>query len=114
MTGNLKPATDRRECHRFALNAPLIVRIGQREIPGFTRDLSNRGVYFYLDLADSALPGGDFEFLVELPPEIALSPSCLIHCEGRVVRTDKTSRQLTGIAAEILHYWIEREVAASA
>jgi hypothetical protein len=28
------------------------------------------------------------------------------------VRTDETSRQLTGIAAEILHYSIQREAAA--
>ena len=112
MTSNLKSVDDRRERQRFGINAPLTVMIGQREIPGFTRDLSNRGVYFYLDMAESAPIGGDFEFLVELPPEITLSTCCSIHCLGHVVRTDDTSRQLTGIAAEILHYSIQREAAA--
>jgi hypothetical protein len=109
MTGSLQSANDRRERQRFGINAPLTVIVGQREIPGFTRDLSNRGVYFYMDLADSAPIGGDFEFLVELPPEITLSTCCSIRCQGQVVRTDDTSRQLTGIAAKILHYSIQRD-----
>ena len=112
MTSNLQSVDDRRERQRFGINAPLTVMIGQREIPGFTRDLSNRGVYFYLDMAESAPIGGDFEFMVELPPEITLSTCCSIRCLGHVVRTDNTSRQLTGIAAEILHYSIQREAAA--
>lgn len=114
MTSNLQSANDRRERPRFEINAPLTVMIGKREIPGFTRDLSNRGVYFYLDLTGSAPINGDFEFLVELPPEITLSTCCSIRCQGHVVRTDDTSRQLTGIAAEILHYSIQREASVSA
>ncbi|MGO9776844.1 MAG: PilZ domain-containing protein [Terracidiphilus sp.] len=112
MTSNLKSVDDRRERQRFGISAPITVIIGQREIPGFTRNLSNRGVYFYLDLTESAPISGDFEFMVELPPEITLSTCCTIHCLGHVVRTDDTSRQLTGIAAEILHYSIQREAAA--
>ena len=114
MTGNLQSIDDRRERTRFGINAPLTVIIGKREIPGFTRDLSNRGVYFYIDLADSALLGGDFDFRVELPPEITLSTCCLIRGQGRVVRTDNTLSQLTGVAAEILHYSMQSEDAASA
>ena len=112
MMGNLQPVRVQREGHRFGINAALTVMMGQREIPGFTRDLSNRGVYFYLDLTDNALIGGNFEFLVELPPEITLSTCCSVRCEGRVLRTERTSGQLTGIAAEILHYSIQREAAA--
>jgi hypothetical protein len=113
MTNSSESTIDRREGQRYGINAPLSVNIGKREILGFTRDLSNRGVYFYIDLADSRLIGGDFEFLVELPPEITLSTCCSIRCHGRVVRTDKTARQMTGMAAEILHYSIQREAAAS-
>ncbi|MGC9158936.1 MAG: PilZ domain-containing protein [Terracidiphilus sp.] len=112
MRSNLQAAADRRESPRFAVNAPLIVRIGEREISGFTKDLSNRGIYFYMDLADSALLGENFEFMVEFPPEIALSPSCFMRCEGCVVRMDKPQQQLTGIAARILHYSIERKAAS--
>jgi hypothetical protein len=105
---------DRRERLRFGINAPLTAFAGRRGIPGFTQDLSNSGVYFFLDSADKVPIGGDFEFQIELPPEITLSTSCLVRCRGRVVRTDHTSTQMTGIAARILEYSIEREQALSA
>jgi hypothetical protein len=100
-------ANDRRRTPRFEINAPLTVMIGDREVPAFTRDLSNRGVYFYLALADSIPIDRDFDFLIELPPEITLSTQCLIRCRGRVVRTENASMGLTGIAAEILQYSIQ-------
>jgi hypothetical protein len=110
MTEKKQFADDRRERPRFGIAAPLTVIVGMREIPGFTRDLNNQGVYFYLDLAESAQISGDFDFLVELPPEITLSTCCMIRGQGRVVRTDKhTASQLTGIAAAILHYSMYRE-----
>jgi len=114
MRNNLSPAHDRREGNRFTINAPLFVIDGKQEISGFTRDLSNRGIYFYLDLATHSLPAGDLEFVVELPPEITLYMGCLIRCQGRVLRTDRTSMQLAGVAAEILRYSIENEIAACA
>ena len=113
MISNLPSVNDRRERQRFGINAPLIVFAGTREISGFTRDLSNRGVYFFLDMNDAAPLGGNIEFLVELPPEITLSTCCAIRCQGHVVRTDNTSRQMTGIAAEILQYSIQREAACA-
>jgi hypothetical protein len=88
--------------------------IGKREIPGFTQNLSNRGVFFHLDPADIAMLGGVFEFSVELPPEITFSTRCLVECQGRVVRTERISGQMTGIAAEILQYSIQRETSACA
>ena len=108
MTEVSQSTIDRRERRRFKINAPLSVIDGVRELSGFTRDLSNHGVYFYLDRSDCVVIGRDLEFLIELPPEITLSTSCLIRCQGHVVRTDLTSRQLTGIAAKIVHYSIER------
>jgi len=114
MAGKLRAETDRRERQRFGINAPLTAFVGEREFPGFTRDLSNLGAYLYLDLAGEAPIGGDFEFLIELPPEITLSTCCLVRCVGRVVRTDHVSAQLTGIAARIIEYSIERETALSA
>jgi hypothetical protein len=105
---------DRRERRRFGINAPLTAFIGRRKIPGFTQDMSNTGVYFFLDQADRDLPGGEFEFLIEMPPEITLSTCCLVRCRGRVVRTDRASTQLTGIGARILEYSIEKKQALSA
>src|ERR1035437_424092 len=113
MNNTIHSVQDRRDRQRFGINAPLTIFTGSREISGFTRDLSNRGVYFYLDLNEAAPLEGDFEFLVELPPEITLSTCCSIRCRGHVVRTDVTSRQMTGIAAEILQYSIQREAACA-
>jgi len=85
------------------------VLIGNRKIPAFTRDLSNLGVYFYLSMTDSIPNDRDFEFLIEMPPDITLSAQCKIRCLGRVVRTEKASTDLTGIAAEILEYSMQRD-----
>ena len=114
MTGQLQSARDRRERQRLGIDAPLTVLVEKREIPGFTQDLSNNGVYFFVDLADTAPIDGEFEFLIELPPEMTLSTYCLVRCRGRVVRTERASTQLTGIAARILRYSIEREQALGA
>jgi hypothetical protein len=102
-------AGDRRRTQRFQIKAPLTVTLGDREIAGFTRDLSNRGVYFYVGAGERPEPGQEFEFVVELPPEITLSNSCLIRCLGRVARTELTPLNEAGIAAEILEYRILNE-----
>ena len=99
MTEKLARENDRRGRTRFSMHAPLTVFVGDREIPAYTRDLSNRGVYFFLDLADGALIDREFEFLVDLPPEITLSSSCSIRCQGRLVRKENTPQNLTGVAA---------------
>lgn len=106
---------ERRSSQRFRISAPLTVIVGEHEIPAYTRDLSNRGVYFYLTLPDSTLIERDFEFLIEMPSEITLTASCRIRCRGRLVRKEVTSRNLTGagIAAEILDYSILRESLAT-
>jgi len=107
---------DRRGSQRFKISAPLTVLVGGNEISAFTRDLSNRGVYFYLALPDSALIDRDFEFLIEMPSEITLSSSCRIRCRGRLVRKEMTSRNVSGagVAAEILDYSILRDAFTTA
>jgi len=114
MADRVQFSSERRERQRFKISAPLTLIIGKRGIPGFTQNLSNRGVFFHLDPADIAMLGGVFEFSVELPPEITLSTCCMVQCLGRVVRTERISGQLTGIAAEILDYSIQREASACA
>jgi hypothetical protein len=104
-------ANERRTSQRFKISAPLTVIAGEHEIPAYTRDLSNRGVYFYLTLPDSTLIDRDFEFLIEMPSEITLTSSCRIRCRGKLIRKEVTSKNLTGagIAAEILDYSILRD-----
>jgi len=101
--------SDRRGTPRFSINASLTIFSGQRSILAYTRDLSNRGAYFYLPSADSKLLGRDLDFMVELPPEITLSAVCQIRCKGRAVRTDDSPGNLTGVAVEILDYSILKE-----
>jgi hypothetical protein len=115
MTEDFAAENDRRGSQRFKISAPLTVITGGHEISAFTRDLSNRGVYFYLALADSALIDRDFEFLIEMPSEITLASNCRIRCRGRLVRKEMTSRNLTGagVAAEILDYSILREAVST-
>ena len=114
MKHNLAIANDRRGSQRFTIDAPLTAILGDREIPAYTRDLSNRGVYFSLALPEEALVDRDFEFVVELPPEITLSTCCRIRCVGHAVRIESTARNLTGVAAEILTYSILNERPAGA
>jgi hypothetical protein len=111
MSPNSKDS-DRRVRQRFTINAPLTLLIGDRQIPAYTLNLSNRGVYFYLALSDGELVNMDFEFVVELPPEITLSSCCRIRCRGRVVRKEKAADNMAGVAAEILDYSILREAAS--
>jgi len=116
MTEDFAMGTDRRGSQRFKISAPLTVIVGGHEISAYTRDLSNRGVYFFLSLSDSALIDRDFEFVIEMPSEITLSSSCRIRCRGKLVRKEMTSRNLTGagVAAEILDYSILREAVQTA
>jgi hypothetical protein len=109
MTRNPVIPNERRERQRFSINAPLILFIADREVPAYTRDMSNKGVYFLMDLEDSKLIPDEFEFIVELPPEITLSTCCRIRCSGRSVRRETASKGLAGVAAEILNYSILRE-----
>lgn len=114
MSQDFTTTDDRRGRQRFRINAPLTLLIGDLEIPAYTRDLSNGGVYFYLAFSDSKLIDAEFEFVVELPPEITLSTCCRIRCQGRAVRKEITSNNLTGVAAEILGYSILREAVSIA
>jgi hypothetical protein len=90
------------------MNAPLTIFIAGREIPAYTRDFSNQGMYFYLASADSTLPDRYFEFLVDVPPEVTLSTYCSIRGWAQLTRKENTSGGLTGVAAKILQYSILR------
>lgn len=109
MTHDPESATDRRKAQRFKVSAPLTVNAGDREIPAYTRDLSDEGVYFYLGSDDGGLINNDIDFVVDLPPEITLSACCRIRCRAKVLRKEGCSMGLTGVAARILDYSIFRD-----
>jgi len=109
MKPNLGQTKDRRESHRFDVRAPLTLTQGDNEIAAYTRDLSNSGVYFCFPQSETLELDRELEFVIEMLPEITLSTRCQIRCRGRVVRIEKISTEMTGIAAMIVDYSILRE-----
>ena len=81
-------AKDKRATRRFALRLPVSVRYGEtvEEHEAQTRDVSARGICFFVDAAIQA--GSAIEFTLTLPPEITLTESIRLRCKGRVVRVE--------------------------
>jgi len=101
---NTSPAEDRRSRRRYRISLPLMILLGDREVPAYTRDVSNLGVYFFVDPQDLDHIEGEFQFLIEMPPEITLSAHSRVRCVGRVVRKEIAPNGPAGIAAKILEY----------
>jgi hypothetical protein len=79
---------DKRSTRRFALRLPVTVRYGEKneEHAAQTRDVSARGICFFVDSAIQA--GSAIDFTLTLPPEITLTESIRVRCKGRVVRVE--------------------------
>ena len=82
---------DKRATRRFALRLPVSISYtadGQKEKEreAQSRDVSARGICFYVDDAISA--GAAIEFTLTLPPEITLTESIRVRCKGKVVRVE--------------------------
>jgi PilZ domain len=84
-----EPQLEKRAARRFALRIPVSVDRGenppQSEVAQI-RDVSARGICFYLDSALSQ--GAPIGFTLTLPPEITLTESIRVQCKGRVVRVE--------------------------
>jgi len=81
-------AKEKRATRRFALRLPVTVRYGEgaEEHAAQTRDVSARGISFFIDSAIQA--GSAIDFTLTLPPEITLTESIRVRCKGRVVRIE--------------------------
>ncbi|HEY1272984.1 MAG TPA: PilZ domain-containing protein [Terriglobales bacterium] len=80
---------EKRATRRFALRLPVAVTCpdgASEEKAAQTRDVSARGICFYLDTAISN--GSAIEFTLTLPPEITLTEAIRVRCKGKVVRVD--------------------------
>src|SRR5439155_22003024 len=80
---------EKRATRRFALRLPVAVTYsdnGSQEKSAQTRDVSARGICFYVDSAIA--PGSLIEFTLTLPPEITLTESIRVRCKGKVVRSE--------------------------
>src|SRR4030088_3774210 len=92
---------NKRTTRRFALRLPVTVRYGEneQEHAAQTRDVSARGICFYVDSAIQA--GSAIDFTLTLPPEITLTESIRVRCKGRVVRGEGGSASKMAVAAVI-------------
>jgi PilZ domain-containing protein len=86
-----EPQQEKRAARRFPLRVPVTVNRDQanpNEVAQI-RDVSARGICFYLDSAIAQ--GSPIGFTLTLPPEITLTESIRVQCKGRVVRVDDPS-----------------------
>ncbi len=100
-----QPQQEKRATRRFALRLPVAVKHsngGVNEYSAETKDVSARGVYFYMDAALEV--GRPIEFTLTLPPEITLTDSIRVRCKGRVVRVEPSPDARVGIGAIIDQY----------
>lgn len=104
LTSATPAAVERRTTRRFALRLPVSVSHPQKgEISAQTRDVSSRGICFYVDA--SLVPGSDLEFTLTLPPDVTLTEAIRVRCKSRVLRVEPgPDSQGIAVAAIIDHY----------
>ncbi|HVZ59292.1 MAG TPA: PilZ domain-containing protein [Terriglobales bacterium] len=94
---------EQRSTRRFSLRLPVTVKVESSEKSAQTRDVSARGICFYMDAG--VKEGSEIEFTLTLPPEITLTESIRVHCKGKVVRVENEAPGgRVGIAAVIERY----------
>jgi PilZ domain-containing protein len=77
---------ERRAGQRF----PFLLSVFVRDIstgtegPGYTQDISSRGVFFFTELLLSE--GSEVELTLNMPSEITLGASMRVRCRGHVLR----------------------------
>jgi hypothetical protein len=95
---------EKRAARRFALRVPVSVnRDASAAEMAQIRDVSARGICFYVDSAVEQ--GSPIGFTLTLPPEITLTESIRVQCKGRVVRVENGRNDgKVGVAAVIEEY----------
>jgi len=81
-----EPQQEKRGARRFPLRVPVTVDHENATQPAQLRDVSARGICFYLESA--IVQGSPIGFTLTLPPEITLTESIRVQCKGRVVRVE--------------------------
>lgn len=99
---------ERRGAQRFEVQLPVAVHFEERTAPGFTQDLSGRGIFFY---TEASLPeGAVVELTFTMPSEITLAENMPVRSRGRVLRSSapqsapSPAAQRTGIAVQLDSY----------
>lgn len=103
-----EPQQEKRGARRFALRVPVSVSRDNSSGSSLNeaaqlRDVSARGICFYLDSAIAQ--GSPIGFTLTLPPEITLTESIRVQCKGRVVRVEDSAPDgKVSVAAVIEEY----------
>jgi hypothetical protein len=104
-----EPQQEKRGARRFPLRVPVTVDHENATQPAQLRDVSARGISFYL--ASAVTQGSPIGFTLTLPPEITLTESIRVQCKGRVVRVDNAQDDgKLAVAAVIEEYEFLPEV----
>lgn len=96
---------EKRAARRFPLRVPVSVNRSNNGIgeAAQIRDISARGICFYLDSAIAQ--GSPIAFTLTLPPEITLTESIRVQCKGKVVRVEEAKADgRVSVAAVIEEY----------
>ncbi|MBZ5701568.1 MAG: PilZ domain-containing protein [Acidobacteriia bacterium] len=97
---------ERRNSQRFQMRLPLTVRwttgAAVAETSTESRDVSSRGVYFYL--SKDVKEGSAVEIILTLPNEITMAGPVKVRCLGRVQRTEERAEGAVGVVAAIERY----------
>ena len=94
---------ERRSGQRFQLHLPLTIHVDGKTVPGFTQDVSARGLFLYTEaqLAEGAV----VELTFTMPSEITLAENMRVRCRGRVLRAAPSQAgPRTGIAVQLDSY----------
>ncbi len=98
-----EPQQEKRVARRFPLRVPVMVDHENAQQDAQLRDVSARGICFFLD--SNVAQGAPIGFTLTLPPEITLTESIRVQCKGRVVRVEnKRTDGKLAVAAVIEEY----------
>jgi PilZ domain len=94
---------ERRASYRFDVHLPVALHFEGRTVPGFTQNLSGRGLFFYSDAV--IREGASVELTFTMPSEVTLGESMPVRCRGRVLRTARAqNNQRNGLAVQFDSY----------
>jgi hypothetical protein len=89
---------ERRNQQRIRFEAPATVTTGPHSIAASTKDISDRGLFFFTDARFEL--GSEIDLVIMLSEEVGLPLSGMVCCHGRIVRSD-SGRGQYGFAVEI-------------
>lgn len=92
---------ERRSGQRFQQNLPVTVHVNEVAFPGYTQDISARGLFVYVEAQVSE--GQTVELTFTMPSEITLAENMRVRARGRVLRSSLASGS-TGIAVQLDSY----------